>query len=141
MNIPSNALRLGLVFVVGTLAYRSAGCAPKKVPPTPPSVASPQRVQEIRTAYWRAYPDSRVGVIDFVRRQDKLVSVGEVNGGDFREGETVVIIDDKQKVIGNGTVVRILQDHIHVAYRVAKSGRDPIVGDLMVRVPPGGTTL
>ena len=98
-------------------------------------------MQEIRTAYWRAYPDSRVGVIDFVRRQDKLVSVGEVNGGDFREGETVVIIDDKQKVIGNGTVVRILQDHIHVAYRVAKSGRDPIVGDLMVRVPPGGTTL
>ena len=127
-----------LVIVVGSLV---TGCAPKKVPPPPPTAASPQRVQEIRTAYWRAYPDSRVGVINVVDQKHKLVSVAEVNGADFREGETVIIIDEKQKVLCNGSIVRVLPNMVHVEYEKAKGGRDPVVGDMMVRIPPGGTTL
>jgi hypothetical protein len=130
-------LLAGVIIVQGG----GGGCAPKKTPPPAPMTASPARVQEIRTAYWRAYPDSRVGVINATRKQDKLVAVGEINGSDFREGETVVIIDEKQKVLANGTIVRVLVDQVHVQYQVAKGGRDPVVGDLMVRIPPGGTTL
>ena len=130
------------VLVIAAAGILLAGCAPNKAPPpaTPP-VASPQRVQEIRNAYWRAYPDSRVGVIDVVDHTHKLASVSQVNGGDFRDGEMVVIIDEKQKVIANGTIVRILPDHIHVAYDKANGAREPVAGDMMIRIPPGGTTL
>ena len=132
---------LTAVVLILALGYLLIGCAPKKVPPAKPPVASTARVQEIRAAYWRAYPDSRVGVIVATRPHDKLVAVGEVNGADFREGETVVIIDEKQKVLANGTVVRVLTDQVHIQYDVAKGGRQPVAGDIMVRIPPGGTTL
>ena len=142
MTMQSTGLRFALALLLGILVAGGSGCAHKKPPPAPPSVASPQRVQEIRNAYWRAYPDSRVGLIDGVDAKDRLVSVTEVNGGDFREGQTVVIIDEKQKVIANGTIVRIFSpDHVHVTYQVAKSGREPVKGDMMVRIPPGATTL
>ena len=134
----NNHLRFILVILAGALAM---GCKSKPVPPPAPMAASPQRVQEIRAAYFRAYPDSRVGVINVVDRAHKLVSVADVTGSDFREGETVVIIDEKQKVLANGTIVRVLTNMVHVEYEKAKGGRDPIVGDMMVRIPPGGTTL
>jgi hypothetical protein len=129
---------VALLIMVGMLAL---GCKTKPVPPPQPTAASQQRVQEIRAAYFRAYPDSRVGVINVVDKAHKLVSVAEVNGADFREGETIVIIDERQKVLCNGTIVRVLSNMVHVAYEKAKGGRDPIVGDMMVRIPPGGTTL
>lgn len=117
------------------------GCASKPKPPPAPMVASPARVQEIRNAYFRAYPDSRVGVINVVDKKNRLVSVMEVNGQDFREGEPVTIIDDKQKILATGTIVRVLGNMVHVQYEKAKGGRDPVVGDIMVRIPAGGTTL
>ncbi len=130
-----------VILAAAALGALVPGCRPKPVPPPVPTAASPQRVQEIRTAYWRAYPDSRVGVINVIDRAHKLVSVAEVNGADFREGETVVIIDEKQKVLCNGSIVRVLPNMVHVEYEKAKGGRDPVLGDMMVRIPPGGTTL
>ena len=130
------ACRLVLLVVI-------IGCAPKRVPSQPsPQPASAQQVQTIRDAYSRAYPDSRVGVVIATRKPDRLVAVGEVSGGDFREGETVTFIDAQQRVLTTGTVVRILPDSLHVAYDPPQHGRrDPGVGDVMVRLPFGASTL
>jgi hypothetical protein len=128
------------VLVLGLLAV---GCAPKKAPSKlAPQPASAEAVQTIRDAYFRAYPDSRVGVVTAVRPQNKLVAVGEVNGADFREGDLVTFIDAHQKVLTTGTVVRVLSDSVHVVYEnPSAGGRVPLVGDIMVKLPFGAATL
>src|SRR5438067_7516624 len=82
------------------------GCAHKKPPPSKPSPqpASAQQVQAIREAYFRAYPDSRVGVVIATLRDKRLVAVGQVSGADFREGQTVTFIDAQQRVLTTGTI-------------------------------------
>jgi len=125
-------------------AFIPVGCGPKKLPPSRPSPqpASAQQVQAIRDAYYRAYPDSRVGVVIATRKPDRLVAVGEVSGADFREGETVTFIDSQQRVLTTGAIVRVLPDSVHVAYdRPTGGGRDPGVGDIMVKLPFGASTL
>lgn len=134
----NQTLRYSLAFLIAAIAV---GCKSKPMVQPPPTAAAPQEVQAIRNAYFRAYPDSRVGVINVSDKQHKLVSVGEVNGSEFHEGETVIFIDARQKVLANGTIVRILPNQVHVNYETAKGGRDPVVGDMMVRIPRGGTTL
>ena len=123
----------------------AAGCAHKKPPPPPPpGAASPDQVQAIRNAYFRAYPDSRVGVVTAIlhHKNGTFAAVGEVSGNDFREGDVVTFIDSKQKVLATGTVVRVLADSVHVMVdRSTGSGREPRVGDLMVKLPFGATTL
>jgi hypothetical protein len=121
----------------------TVGCAPKRVPSQPsPQPATAEQVQSIREAYNRAYPDSRVGVVIATRKPARLVAVGEVSGNDFREGETVTFIDSKQRVLTTGTVVRVLSDSVHVQYLTPEHGRrEPGVGDVMVRLPFGATTL
>ena len=84
----------------------------------------------------------RVGVVIATRKQDRLVAVGQVRPADFREGQTVTFIDAQQRVLTTGTVVRVLADSVHVAYdRPVHSGREPGVGDMMVALPFGASTL
>jgi hypothetical protein len=132
-----------IVFIVLVVAA-AGGCASKKPPPSKPSPqpATPQQVQAVREAYSRAYPDSRVGVVIATRKPDRLVAVGELNPGEFREGQTVVFVDGQQRKLTTGSVVRVLSDSVHVAYdKPEAGGREPGVGDLMVKLPFGATTL
>src|SRR2546423_11562431 len=128
------------------LMMASAGCGPKKPLASKPSPqpATAQQVQAIREAYNRAYPDSRVGVVNATRKSANgyFVSVGEVSGADFREGQTVTFVDSRQRVLTTGTVVPLLADQVHVLVDPPKGGsRTPGVGDLMVKLPFGATTL
>jgi 1,4-dihydroxy-2-naphthoyl-CoA synthase len=144
MLIKPTLVRLLLVAAAVTAAA-AAGCAHKKPPSKPsPQPATPQQVQEIRNAYFRAYPDSRVGVVIATLKHPNgyFVAVGDVNGSDFRDGETVTFVDAHQRVLTTGTVVRVMPDSVHVAVdRPPAGGRQPGVGDVMVKLPFGATTL
>ena len=145
IQIPQRTTASLILMILITVAASMAGCAHKKPPPAPPpGAATPDQVQAIRNAYFRAYPDSRVGVVTAILRHKNgtFAAVGEVAGTDFREGQVVTFIDSKQKVLATGTVVRVLADSVHVLVdRSTGSGREPRVGDLMVKLPFGATTL
>ena len=140
--MPSKPTLISLLLLV---AIAVAGCAPKKKPSKPsPQPATPQQVQEIRNAYFRAYPDSRVGVViaTLKHANGNFVAVGDVSGSDFRVGETVTFVDAKQRVLTTGTVVRVLPDSVHVVVDPPRGGgREPGVGDVVVKLPFGATTL
>jgi hypothetical protein len=136
----------GLVLICVVLAVTlSGGCAKKKPPSKPsPQPASADEVQQIRNAYFRAYPDSRVGIVTETIKHPNgyFVRIGEVEGRDFREGETVTFIDSKQKVLTTGTVVKTLTRGVDVLVDYPRGGgRQPGTGDLMVKLPFGATTL
>ncbi len=125
-------------------ALATGGCRSNKPPasPTAPRAADTDAVQAVREKYFRAYPDSRVGVVTAARPQDQLVSVGEIQSEEFRENQIVTFLDGDQRILTTGTVVRILPESIHVRYHEpASGGREPRTGDIMVRVPAGATTL
>src|SRR5207253_5664589 len=77
----TQALCCFIVLIIAT-----AGCGPKKPPPSKPSPqpATAQQVQTIREAYSRAYPDSRVGVVTVTLKHANghFVAVGEVSAAD-----------------------------------------------------------
>ncbi|MEO6435433.1 MAG: hypothetical protein ABIP55_06680 [Tepidisphaeraceae bacterium] len=133
-----------LVTLIVAAAFCTGGCGPmKKGTPKPaPRPASSATVEQIRAAYTRAYPESRVGVVIAARPQDNLVAVGEVKGTDFRDNQVVTFIDSDQQLLATGSVVRMLDDSIHVRYeKPARGGREPRVGDVMVKTPVGSGTL
>ena len=141
--MPIKSTLISLILIAAVVV--ASGCAPKKKPSKPsPQPATPQQVQEIRNAYFRAYPDSRVGVViaTLKHANGNFVAVGEVSGSEFRVGETVTFVDAKQRVLTTGTVVRVLPDSVHVALDPPRGGgREPGVGDVMVKLPFGATTL
>jgi hypothetical protein len=132
-----------LLSIAMTIGVAAAGCRPKNAPPPPaPRPASSATVQQIRASYARAYPESRVGVVIAALPEESLVAVGEVRGGDFRENQVVTFLDSDQRMLTTGTVVRLLEDSIHVRYDAPqRDGREPRVGDVMVRTPVGTGTL
>ena len=147
MNATLSACRplvsaLALLLLVG-----AGGCASHPKPGGTESTAarhpaSPDTVQATRQAYSRAYPDSRVGVIIATRPQDRLVAVGDVTPSDFTVGQTVYFLDAKRHVMTTGRIVRILNDSVHAQYVEPAGGhRPPAAGDMMVRLPIGGTPL
>ena len=123
----------------------TAGCAKKKPPGKPsPMPATAQQESQIRNDYFRAYPDSRVGIVTATLKHANgyFVSVGDVPTSDFREGEIITFVDPRRHVLTTGTVVRILPDTVHVLVdRPRGDGRMPGVGDIAIKLPPGATTL
>lgn len=121
------------------------GCrSNRKNAPSPPApqAADAQQIRNIRDKYFRAYVESRVGVVSAARPQDRLVAVGDLDNSGIRENEVVTFLDGNEKILTTGTVVRVLGDSVHVRFDdPPRGGRAPMVGDLMVRVPPGGRTL
>jgi hypothetical protein len=141
---PTPTIR-GLVLICVLSVGLAGGCAKKKPPSKPsPQPASIDQVQQIRNAYFRAYPDSRVGVVTETLRHANgyFVRVGEIDGNDFREGGTVTFIDGRQHLLTTGTVVKVLRGAVDVLVdRPKAGGRLPGTGDLMVKLPFGATTL
>jgi hypothetical protein len=123
------ALLLGLTLFVG--------CGPKKLDNPQAYREAAANVSEIRERYQRTDPETRVGLVIGANAQSNLVSVGEINPKDFRQGDKVVFVDARQNALASGTVVRALQDSIHVRYDPpASGGRAPREGDVMVRFRP-----
>jgi hypothetical protein len=135
-----------LTFVVLITSALAVGCAKKKPPSKPsPMPATSQQVQQIRDDYFRAYPDSRVGMVTATLKHQNgyFVSVGDVPTKDFREGEIITFVDPTRHLLTTGTVVRILPDSVHVLVDRPHSGggRMPGVGDVAIKLPPGAATL
>jgi hypothetical protein len=126
------------------LALLMSGCASEngKGGSKAPQPASGAELAKIRAAYSRAYPESRVGLVIASRPQDRLVAVGDVKGADFEVNQVVTFIDSTQQVLTTGTVVRVLPDSVHIRYGDPdRDGREPRVGDVMVKTPYGSGTL
>jgi len=146
MNFPSSARR-ALLATLLLLTAAGGGCASHAKPAGTESTAarhpaSPETVQATRQAYYRAYPDSRLGVVIATRPTDRLVAVGDVTPSDFSVGQTVYFLDAKRKVMTTGRIVRILNDSVHAQYVEPSGGhRPPAAGDMMLRLPIGGTPL
>ena len=141
--MPTKLRSLTFMIILGsTLAV---GCAKKKPPSKPsPTPATTKQEQQIREDYFRAYPDSRVGVVTATLKHANgyFVSVGDVPTSDFREGEIITFVDPHRHVLTTGTVVRILPETVHVLVdRPRGDGRMPGVGDVAIKLPPGATTL
>ena len=135
-----------LILVVVIASALTAGCAKKKPPSKPsPMPATGRQVEQIRSDYFRAYPDSRVGVVTATLKHANgyFVSVGDVPTSDFREGEIITFVDPHRHVLTTGTVVRILPESVHVLVDRPRGGdgRMPGVGDVAIKLPPGATTL
>jgi hypothetical protein len=138
--------RRGFTFAVALLLVAGAavGCrsSNKTKASTTARPASAADVQAIRNAYFRAYPESRVGVIIATRPQDRLVAVGQVNPSDFAQGQSVYFLDSQRHVLATGRIVRVLSDSVHAEYEPPAAGRRaPKTGDVMVRLPVGATPL
>jgi hypothetical protein len=132
--------------ITSALVATADGCAKKKPPSKPsPKPATAQQERQIREDYFRAYPDSRVGVVTATLKHANgyFVSVGDVPTSDFREGEIITFVNPHKHVLTTGTVVRILPDNVHVLVDRPRGGdgRMPGVGDIAIKLPPGATTL
>jgi len=109
----------------------------------PASAADAQTVQRIRDKYARAYPESRVGVVIAVLKDQPFAAVGDLGStADFKLNQIVTFVDIHERVLTTGTIVRILPDSIHVRYDPPKrDGRAPRRGDIMVLTPFGAQAL
>jgi hypothetical protein len=135
-----------LAAIVMGIALVVAGCASTSGDSSdamPASAADAATVQRVRDKYSRAYPESRVGVVIAVLKDQPFAAVGELpSTEDFQLNQVVTFIDRSERVLTTGTVVRILPDSVHVRYDPPlRGGRAPRRGDIMVRTPFGAQAL
>jgi hypothetical protein len=126
-------LLLGVSFVSFVAGCRNQ---PKNVEPsfTP---ASETTAAQLQATYQRVDPSARVGVVSDADAKLGLVSVTGINTHDFRERDVVTFIDSEQHPLTTGTVVRVVDNMLHVRYDApGAGGRIPRKGDLMVRFKP-----
>lgn len=95
--------------------------------------ASIEVLNQIRAHYASVDPNALVGRVVATLPQNGLIAVGDMPLDQFKIGDTLVIIDTKQKIVAAGKVVRMTDNALHLSYDVAPSGRDPRLGDLAVR--------
>ena len=120
------------------LLAAAAGCRsyPKAAPVEERVEAvSPENAEALRASYAQHYPGSQLGVVAAARPTDRLVAIGGVALDQMAVGQLVTFIDSKQHPLANGTIVRILPDSVHGIYEPVAGGREPRVGDMMLRLP------
>lgn len=88
---------------------------------------------QVREAYIQVDRDAQVGIVTATLPERGLVSVEQVDLDQFEEGDVLVLMDSKQRIIGAGHVVRKTDKALHLSYDVTASGRQVEVGDLAVR--------
>ena len=124
-----------------------AGCAPmnggSSSDPMPASAADPQTVQNIRARYFRAYPESQVGVVIATIPEAPFVAVGDLPAPEnLRENEVVTFLDRNERVLTTGTIAAVRPAQVDVRYDPPRrGGRAPRRGDIMVRTPFGAQAL
>jgi hypothetical protein len=135
--------RLATIVMVIVLVAGCASTGGDSSSAMPASAADAATVERIRDKYYRAYPESRVGVVIAVLKDDPFAAVGELpSTSDFQLNQVVTFIDRSERVLTTGTVVRILPDSVHVRYDPPpRGGRTPRRGDIMIRTPFGAQAL
>lgn len=130
---------LGLMGLLAGIAL--AGCAAQPDAKTKtPTVANSSQVARIRAQYQKLDPNSRVGVVIAVRPQDRLAAVGDIPTGDFKQGDVISFEDVNQNLLTVGSVKDVMPNFLVVEYAPpAQGGRDPVNGDLGVRLLRPGT--
>jgi hypothetical protein len=109
-----------------------AGCMSSSLPPAPPVTAV--QLAAIRDQYRRSDPEARVGVVTAVLPSAHLASVGSIPARDFTAGDVVSFIDSNQALLTMGHVEVVNPNSLIVRYDPpAKTGREPLVGDMAVR--------
>lgn len=134
----SLTLRLSLAACV-LAALLSAGCQKSAPPPAPTPIAQPPvpmpATLETIAALRKSAPNLPIGRVTHLLPEYRLASVGDVPVKDFKVGQRVSFMGNDGFLTG-GEVVRIVGDGLHVKWDVPPaSGRAPIVGDLLIRVP------
>jgi hypothetical protein len=115
-----------VALAVSMVALISVGCTKHKP-------ASPEQVQQIRETYQSVDPHAKVGTIIAVLPEKGLAAVGDIPLDQVAIGDTLVILDSKQKIIGAGHVIEKTSDALQISYDVTAQGRKPRVGDLAVK--------
>jgi hypothetical protein len=115
-----------VAFAVSIVALVSLGCTKHKP-------ASPEQVQQIREVYQTVDPNAKVGTVIAVLPKKGLAAVADIPLDQVAIGDTLVLMDSKQKIIGAGHVIEKTSDALQISYDVTAQGRQPRVGDLAVK--------
>jgi hypothetical protein len=127
-----NKTVISRLIAIAALPVMMAGCLNDSLPPAPPVTAAQLAV--IRDQYRRTDAEARVGVVTAVLPGAQLASVGSIPTRDFSVGDVVSFIDSNQALLTMGHVETINQNSIIVKYDPpAKTGREPLAGDMAVR--------
>ena len=114
---------LGVVLVSGCTRPKEPET---KAPPTPIG-------NDVVAAYQKKHPEALIGRVVAVRPEDRLLAAGEVPVGDFKNGDSVVILGSDQEQLATGNVVSMGKSWIHVHYNALEGKPAPKLGDLVVR--------
>jgi hypothetical protein len=107
------------------------GCHDKRPAPLPPP-ATAFTAERLQAEFQEEDPSAKVGLVDAVTPQDQLVAVSHLDVADFHAGDPISFMDTNKDLIGDGTVVRTVDDLLIVRY--AHTKRMLREGDLAVRV-------
>jgi len=135
--------------VAAVVWFAVSGCGPmsgdhsKSSDAMPASAADAQTVQSIRDKYFRAYPESQVGVVIATLQGEPFVAVGDLPAPEkLRENEVVTFLDRNERVLTTGTIAQVRPTQVDVRYDAPpRGGRAPHRGDVMVRTPFGAKAL
>jgi len=123
---------LPLLFTGLTVASLSCQRPPPPPPPAPTG-ATPEQYEAVRSRYARVSPDTQVGQVLAVHTSEPLAAVTGIPTGDIREGEAVTFLNSEESIIAFGTVIRPVDDTLHVRFVPTAAGRAPIPGDLVLK--------
>jgi hypothetical protein len=106
------------------------GCTPVQHSGEGAEMTSNDQVNVVRQRLMAQDPNIRVGVINGVLSNDRLVSVTDIKASEFIVGERLVFADINARPIGTGKIVRIFDDTLHV--KADEGSTLPQVGDLAI---------
>ncbi len=127
-----NLRRLACVLLAALVVSACQKRAESPVGPVYPPAVAP--TAETRERLARLAPDALVGRVNAVLPDEHLALVADIPVKDFTIGQVLFFLGGDAVNVGNGVVVHISQDALHVRYSEPTAGsRPPAVGDLAVR--------
>lgn len=115
------------------------GCQAKKPEARPIATIDDATYTELRAAFEQAKPGSIVGRVVSVDGAQKAAEITDVPAASFQRGQVVLIIDAEQNPLASGTVFNTTENSVMVFYEVEAGGREPVAGDVAVRLPVENT--
>lgn len=89
--------------------------------------------EDLKQAFLRVNPDVQVGTVAAILPDQDLLAINDLPLTQFEVGDTLVFLNEDQKIIAAGHVVRKTDTALHVSYSVKEDGSEPSIGDLAVR--------
>jgi len=91
------------------------------------------KVQKVQLPILEAVPADYIGTVTAVLEQHNLLAVGNLPLAGIEKGQSFVLMNQKQKVIGAGHVVVITDTSLHLRYRLNEKDIQPQIGDFAVK--------